>query len=161
MCKAVRAWQPYNHRSGTKSFLQRQVKLTELHGRPVNRVELFKETHASSSGEFISPTAEDAFESFRKVYVWLYFSYSMFLSLNNLSNLLQLAYVVQNQMVDLQSQPVPEGSEPLTQDEIYKTVFGRRLGYSKGLGWGPKPRSTTTVSSSSSSMYDYQTHSRG
>ena len=55
-------------------------------------------------------------------------------------------------MVDLQSQPVSEGSEPLTQDEICETVLGRRLGYSKGLGWGPKPRSRTAASSSSSSM---------
>ena len=58
-----------DHRSGTKSFLQRQVELTEMHDRLVDRVELFKETHTSSSGELISPAAEDAFVSFRKLYI--------------------------------------------------------------------------------------------
>ncbi|KAA0063742.1 CACTA en-spm transposon protein [Cucumis melo var. makuwa] len=42
------------------------------------------------------------------------------------------------------------GSQPLSQDEICDQVLGRRLGYSKGLGWGPKlkARRTTSVSSS-------------
>ena len=81
MCKVVRARKTYNHRSDKKSFVQRQVELTELQGRHVDRVELLKETHANSSGEFISLAAEDAFVSFRKVYVWLYFNYSMLLIL--------------------------------------------------------------------------------
>ena len=55
MYSAVRAQQPYNHRSGTKSFLQRQTEHTKLHGRPMDRVELFRETCVSTSGEFISP----------------------------------------------------------------------------------------------------------
>ncbi|TYK10968.1 CACTA en-spm transposon protein [Cucumis melo var. makuwa] len=40
------------------------------------------------------------------------------------------------------------GSQPLSQDEICDQVLGRRLGYSKGLGWGPKlkARRTTSVS---------------
>ena len=54
MCRSVRTWQPYNHKSGTKSVIQRQTELTELHDRLVDLVELFRETHASSSGEFIS-----------------------------------------------------------------------------------------------------------
>ena len=65
---------------------------------------------------------------------------------------------MQNQMVDLQSQPVLEDSKPLTQNEICETVLGKWLGYSKGLGWGPKPKSRTTASSFSSSIYDYQAH---
>ena len=101
MCKAVRVQQPYNHKSGTKSFLQQQVELTELHGRPVDRVKLFKETHACSSGDFISPTVENAFVSSKTLlFVYTFF----FLKSDHLSNL--QASVVQKQMVELQSQPV-------------------------------------------------------
>uniref|UniRef100_A0A9I9EI85 CACTA en-spm transposon protein n=1 Tax=Cucumis melo TaxID=3656 RepID=A0A9I9EI85_CUCME len=80
--------QPYNHSSGSKSFLQRQYEL-----------------------------AEDA----------------------------------HNQMLELQSQPTPEGSQPLFEDEICDQVLGRRPRYSKGLGWGPKPKARRTASASSSS----------
>ena len=62
-------------------------------------------------------------------------------------------------MVELQFHPVPEGSQPLTKDEIYKTVLGRRPGYSKDLGWGLNPKSRMSVASSSSTnMYDHQAH---
>uniref|UniRef100_A0A9I9EEW5 CACTA en-spm transposon protein n=1 Tax=Cucumis melo TaxID=3656 RepID=A0A9I9EEW5_CUCME len=57
----------------------------------------------------------------------------------------------QNQMLELQSQPTPEGSQPLSEDEICDQVLGRRPGYSKGLGWGPKPKARRTASASSSS----------
>ncbi|KAA0035423.1 CACTA en-spm transposon protein [Cucumis melo var. makuwa] len=57
----------------------------------------------------------------------------------------------QNQMLELQSQPTPEGSQPLSEDEICDQVLGRRPGYSKGLGWGPKPKARRTTSASSSS----------
>uniref|UniRef100_A0A9I9EDU7 CACTA en-spm transposon protein n=1 Tax=Cucumis melo TaxID=3656 RepID=A0A9I9EDU7_CUCME len=43
--KASRQKQPYNHSSGSKSFLQRQYELAERRGQPVDRVELFWETH--------------------------------------------------------------------------------------------------------------------
>ncbi|KAA0046652.1 CACTA en-spm transposon protein [Cucumis melo var. makuwa] len=99
--KAARQKQPYNHSSGSKSFLQRQYELAERRGQPVDRVELFRETH--------------------------------------------------NQMLELQSQPTPEGSQPLSEDEICDQVLGRRPGYSKGLGWGPKPKDRRTASASSSS----------
>ncbi|TYK31695.1 CACTA en-spm transposon protein [Cucumis melo var. makuwa] len=56
-----------------------------------------------------------------------------------------------NQMLELQSQPTPEGSQPLFEDEICDRVLGRRPGYSKGLGWGPKPKARRTTSASSSS----------
>ncbi|KAA0059798.1 uncharacterized protein E6C27_scaffold108G00640 [Cucumis melo var. makuwa] len=56
-----------------------------------------------------------------------------------------------NQMLELQSQPTPEGSQPLSEDEICDQVLGRRPGYSKGLGWGPKPKARRTASASSSS----------
>ncbi|KAA0045389.1 CACTA en-spm transposon protein [Cucumis melo var. makuwa] len=58
---------------------------------------------------------------------------------------------VQNQMLELQSQPTPEDSQPLSEDEICDQVLGRRPGYSKGLGWGPKPKARRTASASSSS----------
>ncbi|TYK18447.1 CACTA en-spm transposon protein [Cucumis melo var. makuwa] len=56
-----------------------------------------------------------------------------------------------NQMLKLQSQPTLEGSQPLSEDEICDQVLGRRPGYSKGLGWGPKPKTCRTMSASSSS----------
>ncbi|TYK19813.1 CACTA en-spm transposon protein [Cucumis melo var. makuwa] len=81
--KAARQKQPYNHSSGSKSFLQRQHELAERRGQPVDRVELFRETHVRA-GTFVSQAAEDA----------------------------------HNQMLELQSQPIPEGSQPLSEDEI-------------------------------------------
>ncbi|TYK28737.1 zinc finger protein ZPR1-like protein [Cucumis melo var. makuwa] len=53
-------------------------------------------------------------------------------------------------MLELQSQPTPEGNQPLSGDEICDTVLGRRPGYSKGLSWGPKPKARKTTSASSS-----------
>ncbi|XP_050942276.1 uncharacterized protein LOC127149923 [Cucumis melo] len=114
--KAARQKQPYNHSSGSKSFLQRQYELAERRGHPVDRVELFRETHVRA-GTFVSQAAEDA----------------------------------HNQMLELQSQPTPEGSQPLSEDEICDQVLGRRPGYSKRLGWGPKPKARRTASASSSS----------
>ncbi|KAA0057011.1 CACTA en-spm transposon protein [Cucumis melo var. makuwa] len=114
--KAARQKQPYNHSSGSKSFLQRQYELAERKGELVDRVELFRETHVRAR-TFVSQAAEDA----------------------------------HNQMLELQSQPTPEGSQPLSEDEICDQVLGRRPGYSKGLGWGPKPKARRTASASSSS----------
>ncbi|KAA0041316.1 CACTA en-spm transposon protein [Cucumis melo var. makuwa] len=114
--KAARQKQPYNHSSGSKSFLQRQYELDERRGQSVDRVELFQETHVRA-GTFVSQAAEDA----------------------------------HNQMLELQSQPTPEGSQPLSEDEICDQVLGRRPGYSKGFGWGPKPKARRTASASSSS----------
>ncbi|KAA0062091.1 CACTA en-spm transposon protein [Cucumis melo var. makuwa] len=82
--KVGRQKQPYNHSSGSKSFLQRQYELAERKGKSVDRVELFRETHVQV-GTFVSQAAEDA----------------------------------HNQMLELQSQPTPEGSQPLSEDEIY------------------------------------------
>uniref|UniRef100_A0A9I9EES3 CACTA en-spm transposon protein n=1 Tax=Cucumis melo TaxID=3656 RepID=A0A9I9EES3_CUCME len=56
-----------------------------------------------------------------------------------------------NQMLELQSQPTPEGSQPLSEDEICDQVLGRRPGYSKDLGRGPKPKAHRTTSASNSS----------
>ncbi|KAA0061398.1 CACTA en-spm transposon protein [Cucumis melo var. makuwa] len=67
-----------------------------------------------------------------------------------------------NQMLELQPQPTPEGSQPLYGDEICETiVLSRRPSYSKGLGCGPNPkyRKTTSVSSFStmfSQASDYE-----
>uniref|UniRef100_A0A9I9EKC2 CACTA en-spm transposon protein n=1 Tax=Cucumis melo TaxID=3656 RepID=A0A9I9EKC2_CUCME len=105
--KVARQKQPYNHSSGFNSFLQRQYELAERRGQSVDRVELFRKTHA----------AEDA----------------------------------HNQMLKLQSQQTLEGSQPLSEDEICDQVLGRRPGYSKGLGWGPKSKARRTASASSSS----------
>ncbi|KAA0036895.1 CACTA en-spm transposon protein [Cucumis melo var. makuwa] len=41
---------------------------------------------------------------------------------------------LQNQMLELQSQPTSKGTQLLFEDEICETILGRRLGYSKGLG---------------------------
>uniref|UniRef100_A0A9I9EJX6 CACTA en-spm transposon protein n=1 Tax=Cucumis melo TaxID=3656 RepID=A0A9I9EJX6_CUCME len=114
--KAARQKQPYNHSSGSKSFLQRQHELAERRGKSVDRVELFRETHIRA-GTFVSQAAEDTHD----------------------------------QMLKLQSQPTPEGSQPLSEDEICDQVLGRRPCYSKGLGWGPKPKARRTTSASSSS----------
>ncbi|KAA0056494.1 CACTA en-spm transposon protein [Cucumis melo var. makuwa] len=114
--KSARQKQPYNHSSGSKSFLQRQYELAERKGELVNRVELFQETHVRA-GTFMSQAAEDA----------------------------------HNQMLELQSQPTPKGSQPLSEDEICDQVLGRRPGYSKGLGWGSKPKARRMTSASSSS----------
>ncbi|XP_050937508.1 uncharacterized protein LOC127148224 [Cucumis melo] len=54
------------------------------------------------------------------------------------------------QMLELQSQPILEGSQPLSEDEICDQVLGRRLGYSKGLNWGPKSKARKMTSASSS-----------
>ncbi|KAA0025990.1 CACTA en-spm transposon protein [Cucumis melo var. makuwa] len=43
----------------------------------------------------------------------------------------------ENQMLELKSQPTPDGFQPLYRDEICETMLGRRSGYLKGLGWGP------------------------
>ena len=45
-------------------------------------------------------------------------------------------------MVELQSIPVEEGTEPKSIDNIVDEVLGTRLGYTKGLGYGPKPSSS-------------------
>ncbi|KAA0049891.1 CACTA en-spm transposon protein [Cucumis melo var. makuwa] len=50
----------------------------------------------------------------------------------------QAAEDAHNQIMELQSQPTLEGSEPLSRDEICEIVLGRRSSYSKGLCWGPK-----------------------
>ncbi|KAA0041219.1 Transposase, Ptta/En/Spm, plant [Cucumis melo var. makuwa] len=53
-------------------------------------------------------------------------------------------------MLELLSQPTSEGSQSLFGDEICEIVLGRRSGYLKGLGWGPKPKAHKTISESSS-----------
>ncbi|KAA0051078.1 zinc finger protein ZPR1-like protein [Cucumis melo var. makuwa] len=53
-------------------------------------------------------------------------------------------------MLELQSQPTQEGSQSLTGDEICETILGRRPSYSKGLGWGTKPKFQYAAGSSSS-----------
>ncbi|KAA0066177.1 CACTA en-spm transposon protein [Cucumis melo var. makuwa] len=55
----------------------------------------------------------------------------------------------QNQMLELQSQPTLEGTQPLSRDEIYEMMLGRRSGYSKCLDWGPKPKAYRTTNASS------------
>ncbi|KAA0060616.1 CACTA en-spm transposon protein [Cucumis melo var. makuwa] len=56
--KVVRQKQPYNHSSGSKSFLQRQHELTERKCESVDRVELFQETHVRA-GTFVSHATKD------------------------------------------------------------------------------------------------------
>uniref|UniRef100_A0A5B7CCR5 Uncharacterized protein n=1 Tax=Davidia involucrata TaxID=16924 RepID=A0A5B7CCR5_DAVIN len=49
-------------------------------------------------------------------------------------------------MIALQSQPTPEGSEPLSDEEFCKRVMGTRPGYIWGLGYGAvaPPSSSST-----------------
>ena len=63
-------------------------------------------------------------------------------------------------MLELHFQPVVEGSQPFSRDEICETVLGRWPGYSKDLGWGPKPKSWKSTSVNSSSTYEQEMHSR-
>ncbi|KAA0045229.1 uncharacterized protein E5676_scaffold1493G00630 [Cucumis melo var. makuwa] len=56
---------------------------------------------------------------------------------------------LQNQRLELQSKPTPDGSHSLSRYEICETVLDTRLGYSKGLGWRPKPKSSKMPSASS------------
>ncbi|KAA0053998.1 CACTA en-spm transposon protein [Cucumis melo var. makuwa] len=63
---------------------------------------------------------------------------------------LQVAEDAHNQMLELQSQLPPEDSRLLSGDEICDLVLGRRPGYLKGFGWGPKPKVCKTMSASSS-----------
>ncbi|KAA0033282.1 CACTA en-spm transposon protein [Cucumis melo var. makuwa] len=63
----------------------------------------------------------------------------------------QAAEDAHNQMLKLQSQPTLDGSQPLSEDKISDQVLGRRPGYLKGLGWGPKLKARKTTSASSSS----------
>ncbi|KAA0054740.1 CACTA en-spm transposon protein [Cucumis melo var. makuwa] len=74
-----------------------------------------------------------------------------FLCDHYISRAFQGAEDAHNQMLEFQSQPTLEDSQPLSEDEICDQVLGRRLGYSKGLGWGPKPKARRTASASSSS----------
>ncbi|KAF9588251.1 hypothetical protein IFM89_008663 [Coptis chinensis] len=48
-------------------------------------------------------------------------------------------------MVKLQNQPTPEGSNPLTEEEIFYEVLGVRPGYKRGLGHGKAPPSRNRV----------------
>ncbi|TYK27663.1 uncharacterized protein E5676_scaffold93G00270 [Cucumis melo var. makuwa] len=51
-------------------------------------------------------------------------------------------------MLELQSQPTLEGTQPLARDEICETMLDRQLGYSKGLGWRSNSKGRKTTSSS-------------
>ena len=62
--KAARQKQPYNHSSGSKSFLQRQHELAEQRGESIDRVKLFQETHVRA-GTFISQAVENVHVSYR------------------------------------------------------------------------------------------------
>ncbi|TYK09606.1 cytochrome P450 CYP82D47-like [Cucumis melo var. makuwa] len=64
---------------------------------------------------------------------------------------LQAAKDANNQMLELQSQSTSEGSQPLSRDKICEIVLGRRLHYSKGFGWGSKPKFHKTTNARSSS----------
>jgi len=57
-----------NHSSGSKSFLQQQHELAEQRGHSVDRVELFKETHAQG-GQFVSQVVVNAHVSLCNTFV--------------------------------------------------------------------------------------------
>ncbi|KAF9595590.1 hypothetical protein IFM89_001062 [Coptis chinensis] len=53
--------------------------------------------------------------------------------------------LVLERMVELQNQPTLEGSNPLTEGEIFDEVLGVRPGYKRGLGHGEAPPSRKRV----------------
>ncbi|KAF9604130.1 hypothetical protein IFM89_002805 [Coptis chinensis] len=53
--------------------------------------------------------------------------------------------LVLERMVELQNQPTLEGSNPLTEEEIFDEVLGVRPGYKRGLGHGEAPPSRKRV----------------
>ena len=57
-------------------------------------------------------------------------------------------------MLELQSQPIPEGGTMLNPDQICDLVLGTRSGYIRGLGHGPKPH--TSAKSSQRATLDAQ-----
>ena len=131
--KAARQKQPYNHSSGSKSFLQRQHDLAKEQGLSVDSLELFRETHARS-GEFISQAVADAHVSLNLIFSKLC-TYT-----SPIHNLHKFLFVAQK-MLELQSWPTSQGSQPLFEDDICKIVLDKRPGYSKGFGWGARSRS--------------------
>ena len=58
---------------------------------------------------------------------WFYFFYIFFF------------FHIKEKMLELQCQPVADGAIPMTEAEICEKVLGKRSGYVKGLGFGPKP----------------------
>ncbi|TYK26609.1 gamma-aminobutyrate transaminase POP2 [Cucumis melo var. makuwa] len=71
-----------------------------------------------------------------------------FLCDHYMSHAFQGAEDAHNQILELQSQLTPEGSQPLFGDEIYEKVLSRRLDYSKGLGCGSKSKFRKSCASS-------------
>ena len=63
-------------------------------------------------------------------------------------------------MLELQSQPTLEASQPLSGNEICEAVLGRQLGYSKGIGWGPWKKFRNIADNSSSTSYEREMHTR-
>ncbi|KAL0556068.1 hypothetical protein IC582_004573 [Cucumis melo] len=57
----------------------------------------------------------------------------------------------EHQILEFQSQPTSEGSQPLSKDKICEIVLGKRSSYSKSLGRVPKPKSQKSGRHSSSS----------
>ena len=60
-------------------------------------------------------------------------------------------------MLELQRQPILEGSQPQSDDDICKIVLGKRPSYSKDLDWGPRPKSRKSPASNSSTTCSYST----
>nr|XP_016498266.1 PREDICTED: uncharacterized protein LOC107817019 isoform X1 [Nicotiana tabacum] len=56
-------------------------------------------------------------------------------------------------MRDLRARSVSE-ENPMTIDEIVDNVLGTRSGYIKGLGYGPKPNTTTTTKRRTTELED-------
>ena len=51
---------------------------------------------------------------------------------------------LQNEMVEMKSHPTPEGSTPLTPDQICEQVLGIKPSYVRGLGYGELPMSSSS-----------------
>ncbi|KAA0035398.1 uncharacterized protein E5676_scaffold862G00580 [Cucumis melo var. makuwa] len=99
-----------------------QSELAKQRRESIDRVNFFRQTHVRD-GTFVSQATEDA-------------------------HIVSKLVAASNART-----PVPaylEDSQPLSRDEICKTVLDRRPKYLKDLGWGPKLKAHKTTSASSS-----------
>ncbi|KAG6526118.1 hypothetical protein ZIOFF_016095 [Zingiber officinale] len=123
---------PYNHRGGSKSFIQYSYDGTDQSQRK-DRITVFNETHYSSKKWWIEDTAKTAYDDMVRL------RDECILSQNpeDVIDVVQIVDTVCDQISNAQLRA--------------NVVLGTRSGYIRGLGSGPKPvRSTSSDVTSSS-----------